>query len=123
MFCSFVCLFVLLQSYQILINVSFCKRFGPGPYRVKFEIEFHPDEIPEGNGTSFIIEMAPLDLVSIYIIVYIFFLVSKCYCLPMDKTDNSPRDETMMLFVLYSTDAVHCQLFPAASITGPLKWV
>lgn len=42
----------------------FCKRFGPGPHRVKFEIEFHPDEIPEGNGTSFIIEMAPLDLVS-----------------------------------------------------------
>ena len=38
------------------------EKFGPGPHRVKFELDFHPDEIPQGTATTFIIEMAPLDL-------------------------------------------------------------
>ena len=40
------------------------EKFGPGPHRIKFELDFNPEEIPEGNATSFTIEMAPLDLVS-----------------------------------------------------------
>lgn len=38
------------------------KKFGPGPHKVKFELDFNPEEIPEGTATSFTIEMAPLDL-------------------------------------------------------------
>ena len=40
------------------------EKFGPGPHRIKFELDFNPEEMPEGDATSFTIEMAPLDLVS-----------------------------------------------------------
>lgn len=52
----------LQKELQRRAKEEVLEKFGPGPHRVKFEIDFHPDEIPEGNGTSFIIEMAPLDL-------------------------------------------------------------
>lgn len=38
-------------------------KFGEGPHRVEFQLDFPPDEIPEGTTDSFIIEMAPIDLV------------------------------------------------------------
>lgn len=38
------------------------EKFGPGPHRIKFELDFNPEEMPEGDATSFTIEMAPLDL-------------------------------------------------------------
>lgn len=37
-------------------------KYGDGPIRVEFKIEFHPDEIPPGTGDSFIAELAPVDL-------------------------------------------------------------
>ena len=39
-------------------------RFGPGPHKVKIELEFNPEEVPDGTETSFTIELAPIDLVS-----------------------------------------------------------
>ena len=39
-------------------------RFGNGPYRVEIQLEFPPEEVPDGTADKFVIEMAPLDLVS-----------------------------------------------------------
>lgn len=39
-------------------------RFGPGPHHVRIEIDFNPEEIPDGTATSFTIEMAPIEFVS-----------------------------------------------------------
>lgn len=41
-------------------------KYGEGPHRLKFQLDFPPSEIPEGSGDSFIIEMAPVDLVSYF---------------------------------------------------------
>lgn len=37
-------------------------KFGPGPHKVKIELEFNPEEVPDGTETSFTIELAPIDL-------------------------------------------------------------
>ena len=42
-------------------------KYGEGPHRLKFQLDFPPSEIPEGKGDSFIIEMAPIDLVSLFL--------------------------------------------------------
>jgi hypothetical protein len=62
------------------------EKFGEGPHRVKFELEFPPNEVPEGTKSSFIIELAPLDLVSL------------CFLLLFDL--RSMRNNSMF----YSTD-------------------
>ena len=41
------------------------EKFGEGPHRVEFKLDFPPDEVPEGTSDSFIIEMASIDLVSL----------------------------------------------------------
>jgi cyclophilin family peptidyl-prolyl cis-trans isomerase len=38
------------------------EKFGEGPHRVEFKLDFPPDEVPEGTSDSFIIEMASIDL-------------------------------------------------------------
>lgn len=47
-------------------NIKFCVpkqiSFGAGPHKVKFELEFHPDEVPPGTRSDFIAELAPLEL-------------------------------------------------------------
>uniref|UniRef100_A0A7S3PVD6 PPIase cyclophilin-type domain-containing protein n=2 Tax=Chaetoceros debilis TaxID=122233 RepID=A0A7S3PVD6_9STRA len=52
----------LEKSIQKRSKIDAIEKFGPGPHRVKIDIEFHPDEVPEGTEDSFIIEMAPLGL-------------------------------------------------------------
>jgi len=37
-------------------------KFGLGPHRVKIELGFNPEEVPDGTATSFTIELAPIDL-------------------------------------------------------------
>ncbi len=54
----------LKKQMQKKAKIDAIKNFGPGPHRVKFELDFNPEEVPEGDATSFIIEMAPLKLVS-----------------------------------------------------------
>ena len=39
-------------------------KFGEGPHHVEFQLDFPPNEVPPGTQDSFVIEMAPLDLVS-----------------------------------------------------------
>ncbi len=40
------------------------EKFGEGPHKVEFQLDFPPDEVPEGTVDSFIIELAPVELVS-----------------------------------------------------------
>lgn len=70
----------LRQEIQRHDKHSVLDKFGEGPHLVEFKLDFPPDEVPEGTEDTFIIEMAPLDLVSLYIFsptyyTYILFIV------------------------------------------------
>lgn len=52
----------LEKAMQKRAKLDVIERFGPGPHRVEIEIDFNPQEIPEGTASKFTIEMAPLDL-------------------------------------------------------------
>ena len=49
-----------------IFSSHFFERFGKGPHRIEFQLEFPPEEIPDGTADKFVIEMAPLDLVSFF---------------------------------------------------------
>lgn len=52
----------LEKAMQNKAKKEIIEKFGSGPHRVKIEIDFNPEEIPDGTATSFTIEMAPIDL-------------------------------------------------------------
>jgi wobble nucleotide-excising tRNase len=75
----------LKAEMQKSAKIDALKKFGPGPHRVKFELDFHPDEIPAGDATSFVIEMAPLDLVSFSCLLAYLVNLSILFCSRNDQ--------------------------------------
>mmetsp|Transcript_6188 Transcript_6188/g.9133 ORF Transcript_6188/g.9133 Transcript_6188/m.9133 type:complete len:341 (-) Transcript_6188:139-1161(-) len=51
----------LETDVQRMAKNTVLEKYGPEPYRVEFQIEFNPEEVPEGTADKFVIEMAPLD--------------------------------------------------------------
>ena len=58
-------------------------KYGEGPHRLEIQLDFPPEEIPEGSVDKFIIEMAPLDLVSIFFSFILLFSLSFCIMINM----------------------------------------
>lgn len=52
----------LQKSVQHRDKHAVIDKYGEGPHRLKFQLDFPPSEIPDGSGDSFIVEMAPVDL-------------------------------------------------------------
>eukprot|EP00979_Chaetoceros_neogracilis_P007854 scaffold1698_cov279-Chaetoceros_neogracile.AAC.13 len=51
----------LEKAMQNKAKKEIIEKFGPGPHHVRIEIDFNPEEIPDGTATSFTIEMAPIE--------------------------------------------------------------
>eukprot|EP00551_Chaetoceros_affinis_P008877 CAMPEP_0203667316 /NCGR_PEP_ID=MMETSP0090-20130426/4172_1 /ASSEMBLY_ACC=CAM_ASM_001088 /TAXON_ID=426623 /ORGANISM="Chaetoceros affinis, Strain CCMP159" /LENGTH=365 /DNA_ID=CAMNT_0050531437 /DNA_START=120 /DNA_END=1217 /DNA_ORIENTATION=- len=52
----------LRQEIQRHDKHAVLEKFGEGPHRLEFKLDFPPDEVPEGTADTFVIEMAPIDL-------------------------------------------------------------
>mmetsp|Transcript_32234 Transcript_32234/g.37584 ORF Transcript_32234/g.37584 Transcript_32234/m.37584 type:complete len:359 (+) Transcript_32234:81-1157(+) len=52
----------LIEEIKRTDKNAVLEKFGEGPYKVEFQLDFPPEEVPSGTADSFIIEMAPLDL-------------------------------------------------------------
>lgn len=62
----------LRQEIQRRDRHAVLEKFGEGPHHLEFTLDFPPEEIPEGTADTFIIEMAPIDLVSIEKFLIVF---------------------------------------------------
>lgn len=54
----------LREEMQRRDRNAIIETFGEGPHKVEFQLDFPPDEVPEGTSDSFIVELAPIELVS-----------------------------------------------------------
>lgn len=52
----------LRQEIQRHDKHAVLEKFGEGPHQLEFTLDFPPEEIPEGTANTFVIEMAPIDL-------------------------------------------------------------
>lgn len=55
------------------------EEFGEGPHRVEFVVDFPPEEVPEGDDITFVVETAPLELVSTTIYTSVVFCILFIY--------------------------------------------